>query len=45
MKLAVVDGDGDVRIAINRLLRAPHHEVSLFASTEEFAPAHPDAEP
>jgi hypothetical protein len=45
MKLAVVDGDGDVRTAISRPLRALRHEVSLFAATEEFAAARPDAEP
>ena len=44
MKLAVVDDDVDVRTAINRLLRALGHEVALFASAEEFAAAHPDAD-
>jgi FixJ family two-component response regulator len=39
MKLAVVDDDADVRTAINRLLRALGHEVSLFASAEEFTVA------
>jgi FixJ family two-component response regulator len=44
MKLAVVDDDVDVRTAINRLLRALGHEVSLFSSAEEFAVARPDAD-
>lgn len=44
MKLAVVDDDVDVRTAINRLLRALGHEVSLYASAEEFAVARPDAD-
>jgi FixJ family two-component response regulator len=36
MTLAVVDDDVDVRIALNRLLRAMGHDVRLFASAEEF---------
>ena len=44
MKLAVVDDDVDVRTAINRLLRALGHEVSLYASAEEFAGARPEAD-
>lgn len=37
MTLAVVDDDADVRIALNRLLRAMGHQVRLFSSAEEFA--------
>jgi two-component system response regulator TtrR len=36
LTLAVVDDDDDVRIALSRLLRAIGHQVSLFASAEEF---------
>jgi FixJ family two-component response regulator len=36
LTLAVVDDDDDVRIALSRLLRTIGHQVSLFASAEEF---------
>lgn len=36
LTLAIVDDDDDVRIALSRLLRAIGHQVSLFASAEDF---------
>ena len=36
LTLAIVDDDDDVRIALSRLLRAIGHQVTLFASAEDF---------
>jgi FixJ family two-component response regulator len=36
MVLAVVDDDGDVRVALGRLLRSLGHAVHLFPSAEDF---------
>jgi FixJ family two-component response regulator len=44
MTIAVVDDDADVRIALNRLLRAIGHRVHLFASAEDFAGNRPDVD-
>lgn len=39
MLLAIVDDDGDVRLALARLLRSLGHEVRLFVSAEDFEAA------
>ena len=36
LAIAVVDDDGDVRRALERLLRSMGHDVRVFASAEEF---------
>jgi FixJ family two-component response regulator len=41
MMVAVVDDDIDVRVALNRLLRALGHDVRVFASAEEFVISRP----
>jgi FixJ family two-component response regulator len=40
LSLAVIDDDDDVRSALSRLLRAMGHQVSLFATAEEFEVEH-----
>jgi len=42
MMVAVVDDDIDVRVALNRLLRALGHDVRVFASAEEFVAHRPE---
>jgi FixJ family two-component response regulator len=37
--LAIVDDDDDVRMALSRLLRAMGHQVTAFASAEDFEAA------
>lgn len=39
MLLAIVDDDGDVRLALARLLRSLGHQVRLFVSAEDFEAA------
>jgi FixJ family two-component response regulator len=39
MTFAVVDDDEDVRVALARLLRSMGHEVTVFASAEDFEAA------
>jgi FixJ family two-component response regulator len=44
LTLAVVDDDVDVRKALARLLRSHGHDVSLFASAEQFEASPPSVD-